>query len=114
MKETFFLNESRSGLLSGLLSSSNDNSINWNITREESDYHFSFKFDYNWSSIKREQISTKKLGLAEVTKQKFDNPNGNEIVLDLDYFGNPREKNPFPGPYEIYKSEDRIKIWPKK
>ena len=109
-----FLHESKSGLLSGLLSSSNDNSINWNIIREESDYHFSFKFDYNWSSITREQISTKKLGLAEVTKQKFDNPNGKEIILDSDYFGNPREKNPFPGPYEIYKSEDRIKIWPKK
>lgn len=43
------------------------------------------------SAGKEELISTQKLGMAFEPEQRFENPDGTEIVFDADYFGEKRE-----------------------
>ena len=45
-------------------------------------------------------ISTEYLGEAFEPEQKFENPDGSEIIFDDDYFGEHRAINPMPGPFE--------------
>lgn len=46
-------------------------------------------------------ISTDTLGLAFEPEEKFENPDGTEIVLDTDYFGKVRGESPMAGPFEL-------------
>ena len=45
-------------------------------------------------------ISTEFLGEAFEPEQKFENPDGSEIIFNEDYFGEHRAINPMPGPFE--------------
>jgi hypothetical protein len=45
-------------------------------------------------------VTTDTLGQAFHPEQRFENPDGTEIVLDTDFFGNPRSEQPTPGPFE--------------
>lgn len=45
-------------------------------------------------------ISTQTLGMAFEPEERFENPDGTEIVFDTDYFGNHRGISPVCGPFE--------------
>ncbi|MEE1182477.1 MAG: hypothetical protein UHY90_09525, partial [Treponema sp.] len=44
-------------------------------------------------------ISTETLGEAFESEEKFENPDGSQIVFDADIKGNKRSVNPLPGPF---------------
>lgn len=52
-------------------------------------------------------ISTEYLGEAFEPEQKFENPDGTEIIFDKDYFGNHREICPICGPFEIHTTGEK-------
>ena len=61
--------------------------------------------------IETEIFSTHKLGMLRVVEAPFDDPNGNPIEFDKDYFGNQRDKNAV-GPFNDLKPGlNRIKVW---
>lgn len=49
--------------------------------------------------MKNSIISTAMLGEAFEPEMKFENPDGSEIILNQDYFGQHRPVNPLPGPF---------------
>jgi hypothetical protein len=56
--------------------------------------------------------STETLGTVRIVDAIYDDPNGNPIVLDIDYLGARRSKKPVAGPIEGLKTgSNRIKVW---
>lgn len=53
-------------------------------------------------------VSTEYLGEAFEPEQKFENPDGSQIIFDRDYFGEKRGINPVPGPFEHEEEWRRI------
>jgi hypothetical protein len=70
-------------------------------------------------SVKKELLdvptkiaSTETLGTVRIVDAIFDDPNGNPIVLNLDYTGARRSEKPVVGPIEGLKSGfNHIKVW---
>ena len=59
-----------------------------------------------------EQVNTNILGKALMSGAVFENPDGSEISIDKDYFGNERTKTPAVGPFENLKpGKNRILLW---
>lgn len=52
-------------------------------------------------------VSTETLGMAFEPEQRFENPDGSEIVFNRDYFGDHRELHPLPGPFADGKAAAR-------
>ena len=88
------------------------------------DFNPDFKIDDNGKEVyvsfllkgldklQTETITTENLGKAKLPKQSYEHPDGTPIILDTDYFGRIRSKNPAPGPFEQIKdSEMRWKVW---
>lgn len=55
-------------------------------------------------------ISTQTLGMAFEPEERFENPDGTEIVFDTDYFGNHRGISPVCGPFEGAGAADEA-VW---
>ncbi|MEN8203004.1 MAG: hypothetical protein ABFS28_10440 [Bacteroidota bacterium] len=72
-------------------------------------------FDKSVEGMDTEMITTKFLGTTIMTRSGFDNPDGTDLVIDRDYFGNKRDPdNPTVGPFELIEpGKMRIKVWPK-
>ncbi|HPW51256.1 MAG TPA: hypothetical protein PKV85_02760, partial [Spirochaetota bacterium] len=62
--------------------------------------------DYVHSLKASALISTDTLGMAFEPEQKFENPDGTSIVLNVDYFGNSSGLSPISGPF----SEKSLKM----
>ncbi len=57
-------------------------------------------------------VSTETLGTVRIVDAIFDDPNGNQIVMDTDYTGTPRVEKPVVGPFQGLKEGfNRIKVW---
>ncbi|MBO6108646.1 MAG: right-handed parallel beta-helix repeat-containing protein [Eubacterium sp.] len=54
-------------------------------------------------------ISSKVLGCAFESEQRFENPDGSEIIFNEDFFGNHRGVRPVAGPFE--KTSDEIQLF---
>ena len=64
------------------------------------------------AGLHTQQVTTERLGKAKLPKQSYEQPDGKPIVVDKDYLGNPRSKQPAPGPFEQVKDgEMRWKVW---
>jgi len=59
--------------------------------------------------VQTEQVDTKRLGIAKLPKQSYEQPDGNPVIIDTDYSGNKRSVRPNPGPFETVK-EGEIKF----
>jgi hypothetical protein len=47
-----------------------------------------------------------------VADADFENPNGSEIILDIDYLGEKRTEKSGVGPIaQLHQGKNRIKIW---
>ena len=60
--------------------------------------------------FKSGMIRTNTLGKAFEPEQRFENPDGTEIVFDTDYNGNHRGTEVIPGPF-AEPSEMFAKLW---
>ncbi len=57
-------------------------------------------------------VSTETLGTVRIVDAIFDDPNGNQIVIDTDYTGTPRAEKSVVGPFQGLKEGfNRIKVW---
>ena len=77
--------------------------------------YLSMILDKAIAKMKNQGVSTALLGKAQISDQRFENPDGSEIVIDMDYTSKKRNlKNPSPGPFNLGKEQSlRIKVWPK-
>ena len=55
-------------------------------------------------------ISSETLGRAFEPEQRFENPDGSDIVFDRDYFGSHRSLSAIPGPFADPESAGKI-LW---
>ena len=55
-------------------------------------------------------ISTDTLGEAFEPEQRFENPDGSDIIFDRDYFGSHRSLSAIPGPFADPESAGKI-LW---
>ena len=46
-------------------------------------------------------ITSETLGRAFEPEERFENPDGSDIIFDIDHYGNRRGKKPVPGPFEV-------------
>ena len=53
-------------------------------------------------------ISTETLGEAFEPEEKFENPDGTDIVFDRDYFGNHRGLRTIPGPFASAEDSEKV------
>ena len=54
-----------------------------------------------------QMISTEVLGMAFEPEQKFENPDGTEIIFDEDYFGS-RQETVIAGPFAELSEEIKV------
>lgn len=84
------------------------------IDEKDGDVFISMKFEKSILKMKNQLITSEILGKALITNQGYVNPDGSEIIIGYDYFGNKRNaKNPVAGPFEKPGNE-KIKIWLEK
>lgn len=78
--------------------------------------YLSITLDKAVTKMKNQIVSSELLGKAQIPYQRFENPDGTEIIIDTDYSGNKRNlKNPSVGPFSIERSGAiKIKVWPKE
>lgn len=50
--------------------------------------------------LTEQMVSSDVLGKAFEPEERYENPDGSDIVFDTDFFGNRRSVNPMPGPFE--------------
>ena len=80
------------------------------IALEEKDGKYSLKTNV-YSKLKDFAdgiICTETLGKAFEPEQRFENPDGSDIVFDKDYFGNHRGTNTIPGPFASAEDAEKI------
>ncbi len=58
------------------------------------------------ASHKEQMISTATLGMAFEPEERYENPDGSEIIFNVDYFGNARPLHPMAGPLEAGRGEE--------
>ena len=90
---------------------SNDFNPEFRIDDKGKEVYISFSLK-GVDDLKTESVSTERLGKAKFPKQSYEQPDGEPIVIDKDYTGNPRSARPTPGPFEQAKDgEIRIHVW---
>jgi hypothetical protein len=63
-------------------------------------------------SLHTQTVDTERLGKAKMAKAKYEQPDGNPIIINRDFNGIERPENPAPGPFEHLKNGiNRIKVW---
>jgi len=68
----------------------------------------------SWATERsRKLVNTELLGKAMVPDLPFENRDGSPLVINKDYFGTERNKNPYPGPMEAPEGGRQTwKVWP--
>ncbi len=72
-----------------------------------------FTFDKSFRKVKTQLVTTQLLGIAKIPDQRFENPDKSPLSVDLDYFGNNRDKiHPTVGPFENPgNGKLKLKVW---
>lgn len=70
-------------------------------------------FDIEWKLKSPDRlVNTAILGKTSVSNQRFENPDGSALTVDSDFLNQPRDARfPFPGPFELHESTERIVLW---
>ena len=55
-------------------------------------------------------ITSDILGEAFEPEQRFENPDGTDIIFNRDYFGNPRGVDTIPGPFATAEDSEK-ELW---
>lgn len=78
-------------------------------------FYLEIKEDPAWRAEQHHRlITTRVLGKAKISGERFENLDGSSLKIDTDYFGKQRNShNPFPGPFETAADgKQEIKLWP--
>jgi hypothetical protein len=82
------------------------------ITEEEDGVYLFCCLPENYEKIRGEIQTTKTLKRVRVANADFENPNGSEVILDIDYLGEKRGEKIGVGPIAaLRQGENRIKVW---
>ena len=83
------------------------------LTETEKGIFLNFVFPKEIMTMKNRVVTTQALGQAKVSGQRFENPDGTEIIVSTDYFGKKRDKiKPTAGPFEKPdKGKNKLKVW---
>jgi hypothetical protein len=85
---------------------------NVKIVEDGKDVYLEINIKQELFDIPAKIASTETLGTVRIVDAIFDDPNGNPIVLNLDYKGAFRSEKPVVGPIEGLKPGlNRIKVW---
>ncbi len=76
-----------------------DHEINVKLTGTEGSYRLATDLPTHLGSFNVPILDSGALGKAFEPEQRFENPDGTDIVFDTDYFGNKRENASIPGPF---------------
>ncbi len=84
-----------------------------NLVEEEDNVYLHLTLNQDLVIHKRQIINTALLGRAKIPRARFDNPDGSELMIDQDFFGNKRSEGNNPaGPFVKVTSEKMVlKIW---
>ncbi len=84
------------------------------IENEGEDVYLVMDYSNSIDRMKNSPVSTDLLGPCRVMELKYVNPDGSDITIDSDYFGNSRSKrNPTAGPFEKPGAgRIKLKVWP--
>jgi len=94
---------------------SNARPTGWKLEEEEGRLYLHLSINPEEWKMKRPIITTELLGKAVRTGQAWENPDGSPLQIDTDFFGNVRNNNPTPGPFEEPGSgELRLLLWEEK
>lgn len=86
------------------------------ITQTEQGLFLEMPLETEWGAKgNTRMINSGLLGQTKVSGQRFDNPDGTDIVIDEDIFHEKRDgQYPFPGPIELSAPVHKILIWSSK
>ena len=58
------------------------------------------------------RMDSQKLGTPRITEERFENPDGSDLVIDRDLLNNNINEKPIPGPIQLlHGGKNRVKIW---
>jgi len=88
---------------------------NIQIEENEDGTYLSMDFKNLIFKMKNSTVTTELLGKAKIPNLSYENPDGTPIIIDVDYFGNKRNKrNPSAGPFEKPGAGKlKLKVWEK-
>ena len=82
------------------------------ITEEEEGAYLHITLPEGCFEVETQVVDTKILGMTRLTEQRFDNPDGSDILLDHDLVGQIRGEKPLVGPLEGLKAgKNKVLIW---
>ena len=82
------------------------------IVEENEDVYLEIELPKEMFTIQTQIESTQTLGTVRIVDAIFDDPDGRDIVVDYDYFGNRRSEQPIAGPLEqVKEGKNKIKVW---
>ncbi|HVI44756.1 MAG TPA: right-handed parallel beta-helix repeat-containing protein, partial [Chitinophaga sp.] len=86
---------------------------NLNLIKKGNSFFLEVGMKREWLKTKRQLATTKTLGKTVIPGLPFENPDGSDIRMDIDYTGKKRNTgNPSPGPFEIDGSGKHVyKVW---
>lgn len=72
------------------------------LSKSAAGWYLGFNKDSEWGGGRARRVVTSELlGKVQLPNQGYTNPDGSQLPIDADYFGNPRNPaNPVPGPFE--------------
>ncbi len=82
------------------------------IKEKNGDYYLESGVFDKLGDFKDSIISSDFLGLAFEPEQRFENPDGTDLGLERDYFGNHRDTDTIPGPFAKADKKDLL-VWKK-
>ena len=80
-----------------------EHQITISLEEEDGNYHLKTNLYEYLPKMKNRVITTDILGMAFEPEQKFENPDGTPIVMDMDYHGKAWGKNSGAGPFADYE-----------
>ena len=84
------------------------------ITEEEDGVYLTCCLPEGFAEVHGEIPTTKSLKPVRVANADFENPDGSEVTLDRDYFGERRTEKSRVGPFaHLQPGRNRIKVWSK-
>ena len=88
---------------------------NIQIEENEDGTYLSMDFKNLIFKMKNSTVTTELLGKSKIPNLSYENPDGTPIIIDVDYFGNKRNKrNPSAGPFEKPGAGKlKLKVWEK-
>ncbi len=92
-----------------------DYNPNIQIEEKEDGTYLSMNLEKSIFKMKNRTVTTELLGTTKIPNLNYENPDGTPFIIDVDYFGNARNKrNPTPGPFEkMDAGEVNLKVWKK-